>query len=366
MEAKRGIALLAAAFVASPLALGLGIILLIAASGDDDEGGGGGGDFGLSAGALRIGRDFVPAEYAPIIEKVAAQCDQGLPAAILAAQLKQESGFNPKAQSWEYRKDPKTGKMVKWKPIADGIAQFIPGTWATEGIDGNGDGRKDVWDPEDAIPSQGSMMCKLLKTAKKHPGYNGSPVELALAGYNAGWGRVDQFKGVPPVGFAKGQTYNYVKIIMAEQARLTAPDASGEPEMSGDWTRPVNAALGTPYHQSGGMWSSGYHTGIDFSAGIGTPIRAVGPGKVVSASRVNAYGRQVIIRHADGMYTQYAHLSEMRVSAGDTVEGGQVVGLSGADGNVSGPHLHFEVRTGPGYGTDISPLPYLRKKGVNI
>ncbi|MGA5643349.1 peptidoglycan DD-metalloendopeptidase family protein [Streptomyces cinereoruber] len=356
MEAKRGIALLAAAFVVSPLALGLGIILLIAAS-DDDDGGGGGGDFELSAGTLRIGPGFVPAKYAGLIQKAAADCDQGLPAAILAAQIKAESNFNPKAQS----KDPKTGK-----PIADGIAQFIPGTWATEGIDGNGDGKKDVWDPEDAIPSQGSMMCKLLKTAKKHPGYNGSPIELALAGYNAGWGRVDQFKGVPPVGFAEGQTYNYVKFIMAEQAKLTAPDTSGEVEMSGEWTRPVNAALGTPYHQSGGMWSSGYHTGIDFSAGIGTPIRAVGPGKVVSASRVAAYGRQVIIRHADGMYTQYAHMSELKVSAGDTVKGGQVIGLSGADGNVDGPHLHFEVRTGPGYGTDISPLPYLRDKGVNI
>ncbi len=136
--------------------------------------------------------------------------------------------------------------------------------------------------------------------------------------------------------------------------------------MSGEWTKPVAAPLGTPYHQSGGMWSSGYHTGIDFAVGVGTKIRAAGPAKVVSASRVNSYGRQVILRHADGMYTQYAHMSELKVSAGDTVKGGEVIGLSGADGNVSGPHLHFEVRTGPGYGTDIAPLPYLRKKGVNI
>ncbi|QIP74693.1 peptidoglycan DD-metalloendopeptidase family protein [Streptomyces sp. VN1] len=354
MEAKRGVVLLAAAFVVSPLALGLGIVLLIAASDDD---GGGGGDFELSAGTLRVGPGYVPAKYAALIEKAAADCDQGLPAGILAAQLQAESNFNPNAQS----KDPKTGK-----PIADGIAQFIPSTWASSGIDGNGDGKKNVWDPEDAIPSQGKMMCELLKTAKKHPGYNGSPIELALAGYNAGWGRVDQFKGVPPASFAAGQTYNYVKSIMAAQAKLTAPDTSGAPEMSGEWTKPVNAPLGTPYHQSGGMWSSGYHTGIDFAAPIGTPIRAAGPGKVVSASRVNAYGRQVIIRHADGMYTQYAHMSELKVSAGDTVKGGQIIGLSGADGNVSGPHLHFEVRTSPDYGTDISPLPYLRKKGVNI
>ncbi|MFD3890433.1 peptidoglycan DD-metalloendopeptidase family protein [Streptomyces microflavus] len=356
MEAKRGIALLAAAFVVSPLALGLGMILLIAAV-EDDDGGGGGGDFQLTAGALRVGPGYVPAKYAALIEKAAADCDQGLPAGILAAQIQAESNFNPNAQS----KDPKTGK-----PIADGIAQFIPSTWASSGIDGNGDGKRDVWDPEDAIPSQGKMMCKLLETAKKHPEYNGSPVELALAGYNAGWGRVQQYKGVPPASFAQGQTYNYVKFIMEAQHKLTAPDAAAGPGMSGEWTRPVNAPLGTPYHQSGGMWSSGYHTGIDFAAGVGTPIRAVGPGKVVSASRVGSYGRQVIIRHPDGMHTQYAHLSQLKVEAGDTVKGGQVIGLSGADGNVSGPHLHFEVRTGPAYGTDISPLPYLRKKGVNI
>ncbi|MFE4264521.1 peptidoglycan DD-metalloendopeptidase family protein [Streptomyces sp. NPDC056883] len=356
MKAKGGIALLAAGFVVSPLALGLGLILLVAAF-DDDSGGGGGGDFGLSAGALRVGPGYVPAKYAGIIQKAAEACKEGLPAAVLAAQLEAESGFKPNAQSI----DP-----VTKRPIADGIAQFIPETWATEGIDGNGDGKKDVWDPEDAIPSQGSMMCKLLKTAKGHPEYNGSPIELALAGYNAGWGAVQRYKGVPPASFADGQTYDYVKSIMANVARLTAPDTSGKPEMSGEWTRPVDAPLGTPYHQAGGMWSSGYHTGIDFVAGTGTPIRAAGPGTVVSASRVNAYGRQVIIRHPDGMYTQYAHMSEMKVSTGDTVKGGQVIGLSGADGNVSGPHLHFEVRTGPDYGTDVSPVTYLRSKGVNL
>jgi murein DD-endopeptidase MepM/ murein hydrolase activator NlpD len=283
----------------------------------------------------------------------------------LAAQIKQESGFNPRAQSWEYKKDPSTGQMVK-RPLAKGIAQFIDSTWASSGIDGNGDGRKDVWDPEDAIPSQGVMMCKLLETAKKHPEYKGSPIELALAGYNAGWGRVQQYKGVPPRSFAQGQTYNYVKIIMANVAELTAPDTSGAPEMSGEWSRPVQASLGTPYHQTGSMWSSGYHTGIDFAVGVGTPIRSVGPGKVASASRVNAYGRQVVIRHPDGMYSQYAHMSALHVKAGQTVKGGQVIGLSGADGNVSGPHLHMEIRTTPDYGSDVNPVTYLRKKGVSL
>lgn len=363
MKAKRGIAALVAAFVVSPLALGFGVIMLVAMSDDD---GGGGGDFELSGGSLRVGKGYVPAEYAGLIEKAAADCDAGLPAAVLAAQIKQESGFNPQAQSWEYKRDPKTGKMVKWRPLAKGIAQFIDSTWASSGIDGNGDGKKDVWDPEDAIPSQGRMMCKLLKTAKKHPEYNGSPIELALAGYNAGWGRVEQYKGVPPRSFAEGQTYDYVKIIMANVANLTAPDTSGDPEVSGGWGLPVKAPLGTPYHQQGSMWSSGYHTGIDFAVSVGTTIHAIGPGKVVAAGDGGAYGNQVVIRHSDGMYSQYAHMSKIKVSVGDTVRGGTVIGLSGATGNVSGPHLHMEVRTGPDYGTDINPLPYMRKKGIDI
>ncbi|MFJ5645864.1 peptidoglycan DD-metalloendopeptidase family protein [Streptomyces sp. NPDC093223] len=353
MKLKRGVLLLVAAFVVSPLALGMGIILLIAATDDRNISGGP----GLSAASLRVGKGFVPAEYAGLIEEAAGRCNAGLPAAVLAAQLMQESGFNPTAQS----KDPATGD-----PIADGIAQFIPSTWATAGVDGNGDGRKDVWDPEDAIPAQGQMMCKLLTSAKKHPEYNGSPIELALAGYNAGWPRVEQYKGVPPASFADGQTYNYVRTIMANVARLTAPDTSGDPRTSGGWGRPVNGPLGTPYHQQGGAWQSGYHTGVDFLVPTGTSVHAIGPGKVVAAGPGGAYGNQIVIRHPDGTYSQYAHLSKVSVSVGDSVSGGQTIGLSGATGNAFGPHLHFEIRTGPEYGSDISPLPYLRRKGIDI
>lgn len=79
-----------------------------------------------------------------------------------------------------------------------------------------------------------------------------------------------------------------------------------------------------------------------------------------------SYGNEIIIKHDDGMYSQYAHLSALSVSAGEVVRGGQAVGLSGDTGNVTGAHLHFEVRTGPAYGSDISPIPYLRKRGVTI
>ncbi|WP_330333620.1 LysM peptidoglycan-binding domain-containing M23 family metallopeptidase [Streptomyces sp. NBC_00536] len=129
---------------------------------------------------------------------------------------------------------------------------------------------------------------------------------------------------------------------------------------------PVSASITTPYRQSGSMWSSGYHTGVDFAVGTGTTVHAVGAGTVVSAGWGGAYGNEVVIRHADGRYSQYGHMSQLSVSVGQSVSAGQAIGLSGATGNVTGPHLHFEIRTGPGYGTDIDPLGYLRSKGVNV
>ncbi|MET7442736.1 LysM peptidoglycan-binding domain-containing M23 family metallopeptidase, partial [Streptomyces sp. NPDC005568] len=136
---------------------------------------------------------------------------------------------------------------------------------------------------------------------------------------------------------------------------------------SSGYTLPVEGAtVGTSYKTAGSMWSSGYHTGVDFVVPTGTTLKAVGPGTVVSAGWGGAYGNQVVIRHTDGQYSQYAHLSSLSVSAGQTVTGGQQIGLSGATGNVTGPHLHFEIRTTPDYGSDVDPLAYLRAHGVSV
>ncbi|MFF5188039.1 transglycosylase family protein [Streptomyces sp. NPDC000345] len=129
---------------------------------------------------------------------------------------------------------------------------------------------------------------------------------------------------------------------------------------------PVAAATGTPYHATGSSWSKGYHTGVDFPVPTGTSVKAVAAGTVVSAGWGGSFGYQVVIRHADGRYTQYAHLSAISVRDGQSVGGGQRIGRSGSTGNSTGPHLHFEVRTGPGFGTDVDPLAYLRAGGVRI
>ncbi|MDT9684467.1 transglycosylase family protein [Streptomyces sp. TRM76323] len=129
---------------------------------------------------------------------------------------------------------------------------------------------------------------------------------------------------------------------------------------------PVDSAPGTAYGKAGSSWSSGYHTGVDFPVPTGTPVKAVASGRVVSAGWAGAYGYQIVIRHHDGKYSQYAHLSALTVREGQTVSSGQRIARSGSTGNSTGPHLHFEVRTGPGYGSDIDPLAYLRRGGVGL
>ncbi|MFF7448855.1 MULTISPECIES: peptidoglycan DD-metalloendopeptidase family protein [unclassified Streptomyces] len=150
-------------------------------------------------------------------------------------------------------------------------------------------------------------------------------------------------------------------------AAAQSSESTGASSSAAGFTLPVaGATVGTPYRMAGSMWSSGYHTGVDFVVPTGTPLKAVGAGTVVSAGWGGAYGNQVVIKLADGYYAQYAHLSSLSVSSGQTVAAGQQVGLSGATGNVTGPHLHFEIRTTPDYGSDVDPVAYLRAKGVSV
>ncbi|MFH9475457.1 peptidoglycan DD-metalloendopeptidase family protein [Streptomyces anulatus] len=152
----------------------------------------------------------------------------------------------------------------------------------------------------------------------------------------------------------------------SEGSGSSAQTGSSEATGSG-WSAPLaNANVTTQYRASGASWSSGYHTGSDFQAASGTPVLAIGPGTVVSAGNSGSYGNEVVIKHEDGMYSQYAHQSSLNVSVGQTVTGGQQIGLSGSTGNSTGPHLHFEVRTGPSYGSDVDPIAYLRQHGVSV
>jgi murein DD-endopeptidase MepM/ murein hydrolase activator NlpD len=131
---------------------------------------------------------------------------------------------------------------------------------------------------------------------------------------------------------------------------------------------PVPGAVVGAHFGEYGSWSR-YHTGLDFRAGYGTPIRAVKAGTVLYAGNSgNWAGNHVAIKHADGMTTMSSHMSSMAVSAGQTVRGGQVIGYVGQTGRAFGAHLHFELYpAGVKYGDvykAINPQSWLAANGV--
>ncbi|MFD7915159.1 NlpC/P60 family protein [Streptomyces sp. NPDC059752] len=198
------------------------------------------------------GLQGVPAEFRPWLFKAVTECKAHpeLTPALMASQLWHESKFkttHDEATSYAGAKGP---------------AQFIDDTWATWGRDADGNGKNSPWDIGDAVMAQGRYMCSLLGDAKGS-GYGGDPRALALAGYNAGWGRVQEYRGVPPRSFAGGETYDYVQAIMADISKFRGP---GLLEVSGngsgaDALRRAAARMGTPYSWGGGT-PSGPSTGF--------------------------------------------------------------------------------------------------------
>src|SRR3954468_15289474 len=104
------------------------------------------------------------------------------------------------------------------------------------------------------------------------------------------------------------------------------------------------------------------HTGLDFRAATGDPVRATANGKVISSGWAGGYGRMVEIDHGNGLSTRYGHLSEIHVRVGDVVKIGQVIGAVGSTGRSTGPHLHYETRID---GDAVDPQKFLRA-GVRL
>ncbi|WP_327289397.1 M23 family metallopeptidase [Streptomyces sp. NBC_01198] len=131
------------------------------------------------------------------------------------------------------------------------------------------------------------------------------------------------------------------------------------------WETPAaHYVLGAGYHQVGKHWIN-THSGQDFVVPSGTSVRAAHTGTVVTAGWGGAYGNNIVLKHGTHLFTQYGHLSHIGVHIGQYVITGQEIGKSGSTGNSTGPHLHFEVRTTPYYGSSVEPLHFLRAHGVN-
>ncbi|WP_031088064.1 M23 family metallopeptidase [Streptomyces sp. NRRL S-1831] len=164
----------------------------------------------------------------------------------------------------------------------------------------------------------------------------------------------------------QAQAAAQAKAAKAESAAKTAAT-----KKAATWVDPVKKyTLSASFAQNGGMWAH-KHSGQDFAVPVGTNVVATHGGTVVKAGGNGAgdgpaYGNAIVIKHGNGTYSQYAHLSKINVKIGQVVKTGQSIAKSGNTGNSSGPHLHFEIRTTPNYGSAVDPVAFLKSKGVTV
>lgn len=160
---------------------------------------------------------------------------------------------------------------------------------------------------------------------------------------------------------------DHVHVSVVGNAGTSASAAEGDgvggPGIS-EAVLPVQAGkyrISARHNEPGRRWSSGFHTGLDFAAPQGTEIRSVADGTVEAMSGTGAYGNLTKVRVNANTVIYYAHQSSMRVSPGQKVTRGQVIGAVGATGNVTGAHLHLEVRVN---GQHVDPEAWLTKRGA--
>ena len=158
------------------------------------------------------------------------------------------------------------------------------------------------------------------------------------------------FVPAPPMHFV--EKFTLLESMLSEIA-ANLRHAAGLP-LSPPIAAPVSSGFGTRLDPF--LGKPALHSGIDFVAEAGSPVRATAPGTVASAGWNGGYGQMVEIHHAGGVSTRYAHLSETHVAAGDKVRAGAVIGAVGSTGRSTGPHLHYETRQ---RGKPTNPILYL-------
>ncbi len=231
--------------------------------------------------AAALAPNAVPEQYQSLVSHWGTLCPSLSPP-LLAGQLYQESGWRENARSG-------VG--------AEGIAQFMPATWATHGVDGDGDGTADIWNPADAIPSAATYDCQLARYVRNVPG---DTTDNMLAAYNAGAYNVIKYGGVPPFS----ETRNYVKRIRALAQSFAAPVGQVQPsQQAAGAIYYAQSKLGTPY-----LWG-----------GTGT---AVENGRFDCSGLTQAAYRSVGItlpRVANDQWNAGPHPSRSQLEPGDLV-----------------------------------------------
>jgi murein DD-endopeptidase MepM/ murein hydrolase activator NlpD len=259
--------------------------------------------------------DRIPANYLQLYQRAGAKFR--LDWSVLAAIGLVESGHGANV-------GPSTAGAL-------GPMQFLPATWLSYGVDGNGDASTNVMDPEDAIPGA----ARLLRA-------NGAP---------ANWGRAI---------FAYNHVDWYVREVLAQAERYRGgcrSDLWGGGEGRLAW--PVRGAVTSPFCERR-AWER-CHPGIDIAVSSGTAVHAADSGRVTLARPVSGYGNFLCIDHGE-IATCYAHLASYQARVGKRVTRGDVIALSDCTGRCFGPHLHLEVRVGATQGRPTDPIPYLEER----
>jgi hypothetical protein len=281
---------------------------------------------GVTGGQLRPDAPVPPEVIALLRPAVGAEGCPALTESLLAAQLFQESGFNPRATS----------------PVgAMGIAQFMPGTWPSWGRDENGNGVASPWEPEDAIPAAARFDCAIAKQVAAVPG---DVAGLMLAGYNAGPAAVLRFNGIPPFQ----ETQNYVRAILDRAASwAVAPGLVGvgvgpAPLPGGAKIEPTgNPLIDTAVAWAAGQVGSWYHFGGSCTDPFSETIS-----KRCDCSSL----MQQAYAHA-GVALPRTAAMQSRVGADvqpGEIKPGDLVASIGADGTVAQPG-HIAMYVGSGY-----------------
>ena len=146
---------------------------------------------------------------------------------------------------------------------------------------------------------------------------------------------------------------------------MYSPKQGAPVQLGGKWQWPLDSVeISSPYGERGQK----FHQGVDLRAKKGTPVHAASKGVVVYVgSKIRGYGRMIVLKHDDGFYTVYAHHSKNIAKAGQKVEKGEVIALSGSSGHSHGAHLHFELRRGtqsydPEYALNMSLKTSVNRK----
>lgn len=336
-------------FLATAL-VGGGLALVIAVAGNNSA--------GAATCTPDAGLEAVPDQYRQDLADAAAH--SGISQSVLAAQIQQESGWKEDAVSHRG---------------AQGLAQFMPGTWAEYG-------QGDPFNGHDAIRAQGAYMKALYDQVSSLSSDPKTRIQLTLAAYNAGPGAVLTAKGIPPFS----ETQDYVRVIMDAAQGTYSADCAGDfiGELgTGEWSHPIpGSRVGSlfgprpcPFASCLGIPDLTNHRGVDFSAGGRGVFTAVADMRITVAEEqgtspsLAGYGTWIRAEQVEQPHLmfEYHHCAPgtLNVKAGDTVAVGTPLCEEGSTGAATGAHLHFQINTPgsphTGYAADnaVDPMPYL-------